>query len=138
MTIRATVRPGIYPTLQYEDGLAAIAFLETAFGFTRHAVYENDDGSIAHAQLMLGGNIIMLSTLNPANIYGINTPAKLGGVTGTISVTLTDPDAHYARAVAAGADIVTPPSDKDYGGRSYDVRDSGGHIWTFGSYDPWA
>ncbi|GGE14639.1 hypothetical protein GCM10011529_21290 [Polymorphobacter glacialis] len=133
-----TIRPGIYPTLQYRDCPAAIEYLETAFGFEQHAIHPDGEGGIAHAQLTLDGNLIMVSSLKPANIYGIDSPANLGGVTGTISVTLTDPDAHHARAVAAGADIVTPPSDKDYGGRSYDVRDPGGHIWTFGSYDPWA
>ncbi len=131
------IRPGIHPTLQYDDAPAAIAFLETAFGFTRHAAYEDGEGGIAHAQMTLDGNLIMLSSSRP-NIYGIQTPAKLGGITGSISVTLADPAAHYARAVAAGADIISPLSAKDYGGSSYDVRDSGGHVWTFGDYDPWA
>ena len=132
-----TIRPGIYPTLQYDDAPAAIAFLETAFGFTRKDVFEDGEGGIAHAQLVLDGNLIMVSS-SRANIYGIATPAKRGGVTGSISVTLADPAAHYARAAAAGADIISPLSDKDYGGASYDVRDIGGHVWTFGSYDPWA
>ena len=132
-----TIRPGIYPTLQYDDAPAAIAFLETAFGFTRKDVFEDGEGGIAHAQLVLDGNLIMVSS-SRANIYGIATPAKRGGVTGSISVTLADPAAHYARAVAAGADIISPLSDKEYGGASYDVRDIGGHVWTFGSYDPWA
>lgn len=132
-----TIRPGIYPTLQYDDAPAAIAFLETAFGFTRKDVFEDGEGGIAHAQLVLDGNLVMVSS-SRANIYGIATPAKRGGVTGSISVTLADPAAHYARAVAAGADIISPLSDKEYGGASYDVRDIGGHVWTFGSYDPWA
>jgi uncharacterized glyoxalase superfamily protein PhnB len=132
-----TIRPGIHPTLQYDDASAAITWLQTAFGFAAKDVFEDGEGGIAHAQLTLDGNLIMLSSSRP-NIYGIHTPAKLGGVTGSISVTLTDPAAHYARAVAAGADIISPLSEKPYGGSSYDVRDIGGHIWTFGSYDPWA
>ncbi|QXQ05626.1 VOC family protein [Sphingosinicellaceae bacterium] len=132
------MRHAIIPTLQYADAHAAIDFLVTAFGFTRHAVYDDGAGGVAHAQLLLDDNMVMVSTLRPGNIYGIDTPAKLGGVTGSISVSLDDPDAHYARAVAAGADIIVGVKDQDYGGRSYDVRDPGGHVWTFGSYDPWA
>ncbi len=131
------IKPGIHPTLQYADAPAAMAFLKTVFGFTEHAIHPDETGGIAHAQLLLDGNMIMLSSSRP-NIYGIATPAKLGGVTGSISVTLADPAAHYARAVAAGADIISPLSAKDYGGSSYDVRDCGGHVWTFGDYDPWA
>nr|WP_310523018.1 VOC family protein [Polymorphobacter sp.] len=130
------IRPGIHPTLQYADCPAAIAFLERAFGFTTKDRYDDDSGGIAHAQLVLDGNLIMVSTLKP-NPYGIASPTRLGGVTGSISVTLADPASHYARAVAAGADIITPLSAKDYGGSSYDVRDIGGHVWTFGDYDPW-
>lgn len=132
-----TIRPGIHPTLRYTDAHAAIAFLENAFGFVAKDVFEDGEGGVAHAQLVLDGNLIMVSTQRP-NIYGMAMPAELGGVTGSISVTLADPEAHYARAVAAGADIITPLADKDYGGASYDVRDIGGHVWTFGSYDPWA
>ncbi len=132
-----TIRPGIHPTLQYDDAPAAITWLETASGFTAKDVFEDGEGGIAHAQLVLDGNLIMLSSRRP-NIYGIASPAQLDGVTGSISVTLADPAAHYARAVAAGADVITPLTAKDYGGASYDVRDIGGHVWTFGSYDPWA
>ena len=39
---------------------------------------------------------------------------------------------------AAGATIIAEPADKPYGGRGYAVRDPEGHIWSFGSYDPWA
>ena len=46
-------------------------------------------------------------------------------------------DAHYARAKAAGAEIVIDIADQDYGGRLYVCRDPEGHVWNFGSYDPW-
>ena len=47
-----------------------------------------------------------------------------------------DVDAHYARAKAAGAEIVIDIKTQDYGGRDT-ARDLEGHVWTFGSYDPW-
>jgi uncharacterized glyoxalase superfamily protein PhnB len=55
-----------------------------------------------------------------------------------IYVVVADPDAHFARAKAAGAQILMELTDQDYGGRDYTARDPEGHIWTFGSYDPWA
>jgi uncharacterized glyoxalase superfamily protein PhnB len=53
-------------------------------------------------------------------------------------VIVEDPDAHHARAVAAGAEVVMPLEDKDYGGRGYSCRDPEGHVWSFGDYDPFA
>ena len=66
-------------------------------------------------------------------------PIDVGGV-GTQSpyIIVEDVDAHYARAVAAGAEIVMDIKDEDYGGRGYSCRDPEGHVWNFGSYDPWA
>jgi uncharacterized glyoxalase superfamily protein PhnB len=53
-------------------------------------------------------------------------------------VIVPDADAHYARAKAAGAVILRDIKTEDYGGRGYTCRDPEGHIWNFGSYDPWA
>ena len=47
-----------------------------------------------------------------------------------------DPDAHYQRAVAAGAEIVQPLEDADYGSRGYTARDPEGNLWSFGTYRP--
>lgn len=49
-----------------------------------------------------------------------------------------DDDAHHERARAAGAEVVSGPDAPDHGGRQYTCRDIAGHLWTFGSYDPWA
>ncbi len=66
------------------------------------------------------------------------TPRQTKGV-GTVEliVYVQDPDAHYARACAAGAEVLIPIEDKPYGGRGYTCRDPEGHTWAFGSYDPW-
>jgi uncharacterized glyoxalase superfamily protein PhnB len=53
-------------------------------------------------------------------------------------VIVPDADAHYERAKAAGAAIVYDIRDEDYGGRGYSCRDPEGHLWNFGTYDPWA
>jgi uncharacterized glyoxalase superfamily protein PhnB len=66
-------------------------------------------------------------------------PADLGGVgTQSACIVVDDADAHYARAVAAGAEIIMDIADQDHGGRGYSCRDPEGHVWNFGTYDPWA
>ena len=44
--------------------------------------------------------------------------------------------AHHAQAVAAGAEIISPPTDMDYGSREYAARDPEGNIWSFGTHRP--
>ncbi len=56
----------------------------------------------------------------------------------SIYIIVDDADAHHARAKAAGAEIVMEVADQDYGGRLYSCRDPEGHLWNFGTYDPWA
>jgi uncharacterized glyoxalase superfamily protein PhnB len=63
---------------------------------------------------------------------------EIGGIgTQSAYVIVEDADAHYARAKAAGAEIVMEVEDQDYGGRLYSCLDPEGHLWSFGTYDPW-
>ena len=139
-----TVHHALIPCLRYADAPAAIAFLCDAFGFSRQAVHADatDPAIIHHAQLLLDGNMIMLGSARPSEtqaLYGWKTPAEAGGVTMCICAVIDDPDAHHARAVRAGADIIRPPYDNGgYPGRAYDARDPEGNVWNFGSYDPFA
>ena len=136
------IRPSITPCLVYDDAPAAIDFLCRAFGFTRNLVVPGgSERDIAHAQLVLDGNMIMLSSASPGarERFGMVTPSGAGGlVTACICVALDDPDAHHGHAAAAGAAIIAAPHDNDYGGRGYEARDCEGNVWTFGSYDPYA
>jgi uncharacterized glyoxalase superfamily protein PhnB len=129
----------VIPALQYQDAPAAIDFLCRAFGFEKHAVYEGEGGSIAHAQLTLGNGMVMLGSAKETD-YGelLVRPRAAGGVTMSVYVIVEDADAHFARAKAAGAEITSEPVTKDYGGRDYTCKDPEGHVWTFGTYDPWA
>jgi uncharacterized glyoxalase superfamily protein PhnB len=125
--------PTIFPAMKVRDGQAAIAWLEAAFGFTRHAVHDAPDGTVAHAELALGDDgMIMLGgeprTPDPDNPWAT---AKLG-----LYVHVADIDAHYERAKAAGAVIVRALADTPYGSREYSCRDPDGHLWSFGTYHP--
>lgn len=140
MSPAANTRTTINPTLRYRDAHAAIAWLCRAFGFEKRAVYEDGEGGVAHAQLSFGNGLLMLSSARD-NEWGklMAQPADIGGrETQCCCLTVADPDAHYARAIAAGAVIVEPLETKDYGGKGYACRDPEGHLWWIGSYDPWA
>ncbi len=130
----------IIPALRYRDAAAAIEWLCLAFGFERHLVVPGDGGTIAHAQLTFGRGMIMLGSARD-DAFGnlVTTPDRTGGIgTQSAYVIVENADAHYARALAAGARIVIDVKDEGYGGRGYSCRDPEGHLWSFGTYDPWA
>ncbi len=104
--------PTIYPTLRYDDAPAAIRFLTGTLGLVAGDVFENPDGTVAHAQLSWGTGVVMLY------------------------LAVADPDAHHARAVAAGAEVVMELTDQDYGSREFAVRDPEDNRWCFGTYQP--
>ena len=138
-TSAATVPTTIIPSLRYRDALAAIEWLCRAFGFAKHAVYADGD-IVQHAQLTFGNGMIMLSSVDNASEWSrrIAQPDEIGGrETQVCCIVVADCDAHHARAVAAGATIVDPLETKEYGGKGYSCRDPEGHLWWFGSYDPW-
>lgn len=58
----------------------------------------------------------------------------LGAATQALYACVEDLDVHYERARSAGAQIVSPPEDTDFGSREYHVRDVEGHLWTFGTF----
>ena len=73
--------------------------------------------------------------------YGqlIRQPDEIGGFeTQSVYVIVADADAVYASAKAAGAAIVIEIKDEDYGGRGFSCLDLEGHLWSVGTYDPWA
>lgn len=126
----------ISPALFYRDAHAAIIFLERAFGFQRRLVVAGEDAIITHAELTFRDSVVMVGSVRPES--GFTSPLDLAGVNQTLSVIVDDVDAHYARAVAAGARIVRELQDESYGGRGYDARDPEGHVWYFGTYVPGA
>lgn len=129
----------VVPAMRYRDAAKAIDWLCDAFGFERHLVVPGGNGTIAHAQLSFGNGMIMLGSIQE-NEFGrlMRQPDEIGGAeTQTAYLIVDDADAHYARAKAAGAEIVMEIKTEDYGGRGYSCRDLEGHIWNFGTYDPW-
>jgi uncharacterized glyoxalase superfamily protein PhnB len=127
--------PNIFPILRYQEAMAAIDWLERAFGFSRGLVVAGEGGVVQHAQLSLGPGWIMLSS-EKDDVFQMKSPCHLDATNQAVCVAIADPDAHCARARAAGAEIVQELADTDYGSREYTCRDLEGHLWTFGTYRP--
>lgn len=139
-SLAADTTATIIPSLRYRDAPAAIDWLCRAFGFEKNAVYADEKGIVQHAQLVFGNGMVMLGSVANAGAWGgrIAQPDEIGGrETQCPCVIVADCDAHYARARAAGAVIVDELERKEYGGAGYSCRDPEGHLWWFGSYDPW-
>jgi uncharacterized glyoxalase superfamily protein PhnB len=121
-----TTNARLAPYLFYEDGIAALEFLAEAFGFRERMRMVDEAGALRHGEMQLGDAVIMLGC--PPDF---RNPKQLGQVTVGVYVNVDDVDAHYERAVAAGADVEGPPVDQPYGERTYGVRDPEGHQWWF-------
>ena len=126
------------PTMRYTNAPRMIDWLCDTFGFERHLVIEGKDNSIHHAQLTIGQGMIMLGSARDDEFGRLQTvPEKLGGTTQSAYIIVPDVDKICESARKAGAKIVMEPRDEDYGGRGFSCIDPEGHLWNFGTYDPW-
>lgn len=124
----------IFPLLRYTDAREAIRWLCEAFGFVQLFAVPDVGEFVRHAQLQFGSSVIMLGSVRPDD--EITSPDELGGSTQALCVYVDDVDTHFRRAQSAGATIIAPPQDTDFGSREYHARDPEGHLWTFGTYRP--
>lgn len=117
----------VTPYLLYEDATAAVEWLCEAFGFEERLRFADADGTVTHAELVLGDGELFLGHPGP----GYRSPKRLGATTHLVHVYVDDVDAHHARAVAAGATVDGEPRDMPYGDRRYDAEDLEGQRWSF-------
>ncbi len=134
MTNTESIQPTIYPSLFYRDAATAIDWLCAAFGFRKRLVVTGDNGSILHSELSYGDGVVMVGSARAS--AGWISPLDLPGVASVLSVRVEDPDAHYANAVAHGAEITRELRDEEFGSRGYIARDLEGHEWCFATYRP--
>jgi uncharacterized glyoxalase superfamily protein PhnB len=119
------------PMLVYADAPAALAFLAEAFGFEERYRMDMPDGSVGHAEIGLGEQVVMIASEWDAG--GVVSPLRLPALHAQIFVRVDDVDAHHARARAAGATIAAEPADQEYGERTYRAIDPEGQRWIFGA-----
>jgi uncharacterized glyoxalase superfamily protein PhnB/DNA-binding XRE family transcriptional regulator len=124
--------PQITPTLFYEDSATAVSWLEKAFGFHIRERVTDEQGRVIHSELELGDGLIMCGSVHasPSATPRHASPKSLGKNTQSLYVFVDNLDAHYARAKAAGATILTEP-ETSYGHRRYRALDIEGHQWCF-------
>ena len=117
MPANRSMPPGpVIPELPYADVPAAARWLCDAFSFTERLRIGSH-----RIQLHVGaGSMVVVEKDKDASVAGSR-----------VMVPVNDVDAHYARAKAAGAHVVSEPTTYPYGERQYSVRDIGGHRWTF-------
>jgi uncharacterized glyoxalase superfamily protein PhnB len=130
-----TFSADIHPCLAYDDAPAAIAWLCRAFGFSKRLVVPGADGRIEHSELSLGTAVVMVSSPKP-DLQWVSPRNLTGGHAHALSVFVPDPDAHFEIARLAGAKIIAPLRDEEYGARGYLAEDLEGHRWYFGNYRP--
>ena len=132
-------KANIIPGMRYRDAPAAIDWLCDILGFERHLVVPNEDGTIAHAQLVLGNGMIMLGSAREGEFDDIVGPSSPEGtLTQSAYIVVNDIPALYESVKASGANIVMELTEQHYGGSLFAVRDPEGQLWNVGSYNPWA
>lgn len=133
--------PRISSSVFYEDSAKAIDWLCKVFGFEVRLRIEGEGGRIEHSELTFGEGLIFVSSVGGKSTRTEPLPGKsprsLGGaITQALCVFVDDVDVHCAKARAAGAKIIDPPTTNDYGDdywadRSYRAEDFEGHHWWF-------
>jgi PhnB protein len=118
----------IAPLLSVRRGASAIEFYKAAFGAVEVFRVEDPSGAVV-ARLSVEGAEFWLSDESPE--HGNFSPETLGGGSVRMILTVADPDAMFARAVAAGAAIVVAVAEA-YGWRLGRIVDPFGHHWEIG------
>lgn len=122
--------PTITPHLAITDVAAALDFYPKAFGAEERLRLTMPDGTIAHAEILVGGQLDGLVTLGAAiPAYQLQAPDPDQFVQVAITLFVPDCDAAYEQAVAAGATSTAEPADQFHGDRTAAVRDPFGHKW---------
>lgn len=131
--------PTVIPMIAYEDGVAALEWLAEAFGFRERARQVGSDGLLSHGEMEAGDGVIMLATPTPdyqSPKHHRETCAQarkwstVPWIIDGVLVHVDDLDAHFARAKAAGAIILTEVEEGPPG-RRYRAEDLEGHRWFF-------
>lgn len=124
----ASVAYSLAPMLSVRTGARAVEFYESAFGAVEVFRLEDPGGDVV-SRLSVEGAEFWLSDESPE--HGNFSPASLGGASARMILTVPDPDAMFAKAVAAGAREVSPVEEA-YGWRLGRVVDPFGHHWEIG------
>ena len=111
------------PYLVVPDAEAEIRFLAAAFGATEKSVDRRPDGTVMHAEIVVGDSLLMIGQGNE----------QWPPMASALYLWVPDVDGAYARAMAHGATSQFAPEDKPYGHRNAGVVDANGITWWIGA-----
>jgi uncharacterized glyoxalase superfamily protein PhnB len=140
-TIPLPRAPSIAVTaIRYRNVDASAKWLQSAFGFNFRAKMLDDEGRVEFVQLTCGNHLFVMVPVGVSELDAfMRQPDEIGGAeTQSCYLVVDDVQQHHSRAHAAGAHIVSAVKAFDKGGQGYTCRDPEGHLWSFGSYDPWS
>ena len=123
---------GVMPYLIVPDPSAAIAFYERALGGAERMRLTAPDGAVMHAEVVVGGGVVMLAGEFPDQ--GYRGPRAWGGTPVSLMVYVDDCDATFHAAVDAGAEPLAEPAVQFYGDRTAKFADPAGHVWTVATH----
>ncbi|HEY1298439.1 MAG TPA: VOC family protein [Chloroflexota bacterium] len=124
----------VTPALIVNGGAKALAFYGEVFGATERMRFPGPDGSVAHAEIVIGDSVLIVE--NAAPYMGTQAPPD-DGLAGTpvfMYIYVEDVDAVIDHAVKLGATLKRPPQDQFYGDRDGFIIDPFGHGWTISSH----
>jgi PhnB protein len=127
--------PRVTPHLAIAGASDAIDFYTSVLGASEreHMRMAMPDGTIAHAEIEIGGSVIMVGDENWPGGHE-PSPATLGGSPVALFVYVDDVDDVFKRALEAGASSVEEPEDHFYGDRVAMFDDPYGHRWNIGTH----
>lgn len=129
----------LYPCFRYHDAEAALAWLTDVAGLTLLTRHDGPDGRPNHAELALGGSILMMGAVRDdafGALCGTPQPGPVGQGGKCLYLAVADAAAVYARVQASGVAILKPLTATSYGSTEFLCADPEGNLFSFGTYAP--
>jgi PhnB protein len=127
-----TTTTGVAAYLTVHDAAEAIEFYQRAFGAIEVLRLDGPGGLVAHAEIEIAGQPVMVC--DPLPWFSTKPPTVLGGTSASVLVYVDDVDAALSRAVDAGATLTLEPKDQFWGDRLGEVFDPFGHSWLLATH----
>ena len=124
----------VTPALIVNGGAKAIEFYTEVFGAAERMRFPGPDGTVAHAEIVIGDSVIIIEDASPYRGTKAPPPDGLDGSPAFLYIYVEDVDAVIERAVRLGATLKRPAQDQFYGERDGFIIDPFGHGWTIGSH----
>ena len=118
----------ITPHIVVQGADRAAAFYRDAFGAEELDRIPTPDGRLMSVQLRIGDSVLHLADEFPE--MGVLAPPSVGGTPVVFSLDVSDADAAFAQALAAGAEVRQPLQDMFWGDRHGQLEDPFGHRWS--------